>query len=167
MSLAPLPDVFGNYAIKGIAEVIPPEPVAWIPHTAGWKVLGAFAVLLLLRLLLSRYRTWRGNRYRRVALGELRQAEQLEPDVALGRLAAILKSTALAAFPRDEVASLSGEQWLQWLASTTDTVVFGDNSRELIVESQYRRPAGIDREAVRVLVAEVADWIRLHRGVTS
>ena len=68
---APLPDIFGNYAIAGIAEVISPDPVAWLPQTPGWRILGAVILVLLLRWSLKRYRDWRRNRYRRLALKEL------------------------------------------------------------------------------------------------
>ena len=65
MSLPPLPESFGNYAIRGIAEVLPPEPVSWIPVTTGWRLLGAAILLWVIYQGYRQYRAWRRDRYRR------------------------------------------------------------------------------------------------------
>ena len=54
------------------------------------------------------------NAYRRAALQELATADA-------GAISAILKRTALAAFPREQVASLSGAEWLAFLDRTGGT----------------------------------------------
>ena len=164
MSLPPLPDTFGNYAIQGIAEVVAPEPVSWVPVTLGWRVLAAAILLWVFYRGYRRYRAWQRDRYRRVALSELDRLRELQPAIALAQIARILKSTALAAFPRTEVAGLSGERWLDWLQSTTDTPVFSERSRELLIDSQYCAAPDIDADALRLLARDCEAWIRQHRG---
>ena len=88
----PLPEVFGNYAIKGIAEVLPPDPVSWLPVTPGWQVLGLLLLALLLRWCAARYRHWRRNRYRGEALKALERLVSGPPDQALVRTATLLKA---------------------------------------------------------------------------
>ena len=68
-------------------------------------------------------RRFRKNRYRRLALEELAVIEQelQQPErraKALAEIPVLLKWTALAAFPRSEVAGLSGEKWLAFLDKT-------------------------------------------------
>jgi hypothetical protein len=157
----PLPEAFGNYAIKGIAEVLPPEPVSWLPATAGWKVLALLALSFAGWLAYRRLKRWRRNRYRREALRELAGLQQLSPAQRLEAIAVVLKATALRAWPRHEVAALSGASWTGWLAGAGAEL--SDPSRELLAGGQYRSAAAVDEAAVERLQAEVAGWIRSHR----
>ena len=83
-------------------ELVMPEPVAWLPQTPGWWiVLGwMLAVLLLLAWQFARRR--RRNRYRRDALAKLKAVSatsELGPAESAQHIAALLKRTALAAYP--------------------------------------------------------------------
>ncbi|MEE4192184.1 MAG: DUF4381 domain-containing protein [Halieaceae bacterium] len=161
MPAPPLPEVFGNYAIKGIEEVLPPQPVSWWPATPGWLVLAALLLALLARWGYRRWRRWQADRYRREALARL-AALGGHPGQQLEATAIILKSTALAAFPRRDVAHLSGKAWPAWLEEQGAS--FSDSSRVLLAEGQYRRRPEPDAEAIARLVAESTDWVRQHRG---
>ena len=167
MSLPPLPETFGNYAIRGIAEVLAPEPVSWMPVTIGWRLLGASILLWVLYRGYRRYRAWQRDRYRRLALRELDALRELPPALALAQMARILKSTALAAFPRTDVARLSGERWLDWLQSATEAPIFSERSRQLLIDSQYRATPDVDGEALELLARDCDAWIRQHRGAVS
>ena len=160
----PLPDVFGNYAIKGIAEVLPPDPVAWLPVTPGWRLLGILLLALLLRWGYRRYRHWRHNRYRRLALRALPELAEAPPGEAVAGLATLLKTTAINASSRREIASLSGDRWMDWLQGATDQPVFSAASCKLLGHYQYMQGTGTDQAAIGRLSEEVAEWIRRHRG---
>lgn len=166
MSLPDLPDVFGNYAIRGIEELIAPGPISWLPTTAGWKVLGLFVALTGFYALYRRYRRWRANRYRREALAALEQIRTLPATAALAPTAALIKSTALAAFPRTEIASLSGERWSRWLQASCDTPLFSSRSYSLLASGQYRAGDVIATDELDCLLQECARWIRKHRAVS-
>ncbi len=159
MAAPPLPEIFGNYAIRGIQEVLPPEPVSWWPQTSGWLV----AVALLLAWLAWRgwraWRRWQRDRYRREALAALASVGG-DPAARLQAIAAILKMAALAAYPRREVAPLSGDAWLAWLESRG--TAFCDSSRMLLGEAQYRQPSSLEPEELDRLVADCAAWVRQH-----
>lgn len=161
MSAPPLPDVFGNYAIKGILEVQPPQPVSWWPATPGWLVLAGIALLLLARWALLRWRRWQRDRYRREALARL---AGLSGDAhhQVAATAVILKSAALAAYPRREIASLSGNDWLGWLEARGAR--FSDSSRRLLAEGQYHRRYEAAPAALEQLVAESSAWLRNHEA---
>ena len=129
----------------------PPAPSLW-PQTAGWLWLGlAIAVMLIWivrRIILRR----RANAYRRAALAAVADAGD-EP-VAL---AEILRRTALSAYPRSEVASLSGDAWLSFLDRTGGGSAFHDGPGRVLAAAPYKRS-----ESVPGLGQVVADWIRLH-----
>jgi hypothetical protein len=165
MELPPLPDIFGNYAIRGIVEVLPPGPISWFPSTIGWKLLLAMLLAATGYRLWKYWRYWRRNRYRAAALANLKRyrAENLAPEVELVRIAGLLKATALQVFPRQEIASLSGENWLQWLDESTERVIFSAPSRELLRDALYRGTAPDTTIDLATLCRESADWIRGHR----
>ena len=133
--------------------IVPADPVSFLPPTPGWWILLALVVLALcavgLRLLLRH----RANAYRRAAL------EEAGTLVAAAELVALLKRTALGAWPRGEVASLSGEAWVDWLGRTGGSSV-PDGLRPILVEAPYLNPGSKAPDELR---RYVTDWIRTHR----
>lgn len=97
-----------------------PEAIGWWPLAPGWWFLIALAALTLGWLLWRAYLQWRGNRARRVALGALRtlvaEHKTNPDDLRLAKeLSALTRRAMLAYAPRQDVAGLTGEAWLQWL----------------------------------------------------
>lgn len=144
-----------------LGDIVEPPPVSMLPATWAWAVLAA---LLVLALGLAAW-TWRRHRrataYRRAALAELRG---LAPGLvagdprALAGLEALLRRTALAGFPRAEVAALSGEAWAGFLARTGGD--FGPLG-PILAAAPYRPVAGFDGEAA---LAAARRWIRRQRA---
>jgi hypothetical protein len=132
----------------------PPLP-SWRPQTAGWYVVFAIVGLLLIWTAVHFYRRWRANRYRREALRELGRVE-------ITGLSALLKRTALSAWPREEVASLSGTEWLRFLDSSMLLPVFENAPANRIEELAFShtKPSPDDEAALRNASAE---WIKQHK----
>jgi hypothetical protein len=129
-------------SLDRLHDVVAPLPVPWWPPAPGWYwVLGTLMLLLvvaLVRGLLS----WQRNRYRREALAEWRRQETLLRDpsqrtVALAGLAELIKRTALSAFPREQVASLTGPDWLAFLDRTGSTKDFTAGPGEILEKAAY------------------------------
>ena len=141
--------------LDNLHDFYQPPPPAWTPQTVGWYVVFAIAGLFLLWLVIHNVRRWRANRYRREALHELAMAQPQE-------FSALLKRTALAAWPREKVASLSGESWLAFLNQTASGELFRDSPSNRVEEVALRAMplSGNDEQALR---AAIANWIRRHR----
>lgn len=159
MSAPPLPEVFGNYAIKGISEIIPPDAVSWLPTAPAWRVLAAVTLFFLLWRLVKRGQQWWRNRYRREAC---RQLNFLDTDQGgtLQAMAGLLKATALAARPRAEIARLSGNGWVAWLNQQVPGA-FSEQSGALLASIQYRAAAP-QPDQLDTLRRECLQWIKRH-----
>jgi hypothetical protein len=167
LELPPLPEIFGNYTIRGITEVLAPDAVSWLPQTTGWKLLLALLIITLARWGWRRWRLARHNRYRRLALAQLDQLVQQYGHTRelLNPLSSLLKATALQACSNREVAALSGSQWTRWLSDQTDSQDFADYSVQLLAFETWHRPRELPAEKVQGLVADSARWIASHRGL--
>jgi len=143
-----------------------PELINWWPLAPGWWALIVLTFLLLGALALFFYRRYRANLYRRQALS--RQA-QLHADWLTNRdghrylsdTNALLKSVALRVFPRQQVASCHGEQWVGFLNTSMPTRTDGPQFQDSFATAAYRQDlSSLDCEEVQ---ASAMIWIRQHK----
>ena len=91
---------------------------------AGWYVVLAALLILSMVFAFRWLKAWRRDTYRRQAVREL-AAIRAQGRTAARQLPLLMKRTALAAWPRQRVAVLSGAQWHAFLDSTAGTDRFG------------------------------------------
>ena len=141
--------------LEKLHDFYQPPPPSWTPQTIGWYVVFAILGITLVWLVIYYLRRWLRNGYRREALREL---ALLPPE----QFSTLLKRTALAAWPRERVASLSGELWLGFLNETArgDTFTRTPGNR---IEEIALRPVALSGDDERALRAIAAEWIRRHR----
>ncbi|SDI45394.1 DUF4381 domain-containing protein [Aliiruegeria lutimaris] len=111
--MADLPETDGKNLVEMLDMLKPipePEPISMIPATSGWIWLGLAVIGLLCFAGYRARRYWNANAYRRAALAELARAGD-KPEA----IAAILRRAALVAYPRADVASLTGPDWCAFL----------------------------------------------------
>jgi len=154
-----LPEDFGNPWMSNLEEIELPERVSFTPETIGWYLLAGVLVLLLLWLGWRFWKRWQADAYRREALRELGEIE-----TAPERLPELLKRVALVAYPRTEVAELSGDAWLGFLDGTLGTTEFTQGVGRLLPEVAYGTdPVGAMDSGKRKDLFELARrWIRRH-----
>jgi hypothetical protein len=104
---------------SGLRDIHLPEAVSWWPPAPGWwGLLGLIVLSLAVFYLL---RSWRKRRrLRNSAMLELRQIceafDQHHDDLRLIReLSVLLRRIVISYFPRTDVASLTGDEWLRFL----------------------------------------------------
>ena len=120
LNLPPLPERFGNPMLRGFNEIESAARISWLPEAPGWWLLGAGIVVVGSYKSWRSLRRWLRNRYRREALAQLqRLARQNNPNPAA--INELLKIAAIAASSRGEVASLSGDTWVEWLNQRQNT----------------------------------------------
>lgn len=128
---------------------IPESPSLWPPAPEAWVVI-AVAILGVGVVVYRWQRQQRANAYRRAGLSLLDDAGTLH-DISV-----ILKRVALVAFPRDQVASLYGEEWVAFLGRTCD-------HRDFTALAQGPDDRAADGETRQL----AALWIERHRNVLS
>ncbi len=158
---------WGNYALKGFNEIQVPEPVSLWPQTFGWWLLVIALICWLLALLFKQAQRYRRNRYRRQALLQLtalRTTAAQNSNEGLRQIPAILKATALHAFPRVDVASLYGDEWEVFLDSKYDGPSFSRECPGLLYALSYQP---VDAQLCcpsDAFWAQVSSWISHHRA---
>lgn len=155
--------------LENLFDIVLPPPVPWWPPAPGWFVVGGVLLVLGFWGAWRAWRCWRAAAYRRAALAEWRKlkAQAADPgqrEVALRHLPELLKRTALAAFPREAVASLSGGAWLWFIDRAGHTDAFTHGRGQLLPELAYdpRLAAQLDTAAVEDLFRIAQRWIRGH-----
>jgi hypothetical protein len=121
-----------------------PDMVGWWPLAPGWWVLIGFAACGLLYVSWQAWQKFRLAAPRRRALSQLRylKAEYswTGDAISLGvRLSELLRRAMLAYAPRDEVAGLTGSNWLEWLDRGLPERVFTEGPGRNIESLPYRR----------------------------
>lgn len=107
-------------SLSNLRDIVVPEaPSLWPLAPGAWLLLTIvvlFVVIIVLQYRASRQR----NAYRRAGVALLTQATN-NHDVAVA-----LKRVALAVYPREQVASLYGNDWLTFLNSSCQRCDFTD-----------------------------------------
>lgn len=116
----PVTDPMTEAALRSLKDIAIPEPISWMPQTWGWALVAGLLAVITLVLGLRRLRRYRANAYRREALLLLHDIEEKISDPArrhdgVHDLAELLKRVALAGWPREEVATISGASWVKFL----------------------------------------------------
>jgi hypothetical protein len=161
-------DVATRVALQKLADVSVPPPVSWIPQTWGWAVLTTGLLALIGWLAVRGLRRYRASRYRREGLGglariEARLADGSQRDEALAAIPELLKRVALAAWPRTEVASLSGEPWIAFLRAHGGARGFSAAAARLLDDLEYRsRGPTMSADEASVVTKAVRNWIEDH-----
>lgn len=135
-----------KYSLDNLRDItLPDPPPLWPPAGGVWLLLG-IVLLAVGMFLYQRHRTKKRNAYRQAGLALLDGASTVH-DVSV-----ILKRVALVAFPREQVASLYGEDWANFLRQT-----YARRKFSRITQASAADPA--KHKVIRLAAA----WIKHHR----
>jgi len=156
-------------SLDRLHDIVVPAPIPGWPPAPGWYWLLGFILIVVVALVVRGIIRWQHNRYRREALAELHHLgsdlklpEQRAP--ALLALAGLLKRTALTAFPREQVATLTGTPWFEFLDRTGRGTTFRDGLGAVLENALYdpRTVAGLEEPTLEKLTSAVRQWIQHH-----
>lgn len=115
-----------------LAPAHAPPPPGWWPPAPGWWVLA----LLLVAVAAGAVWWWRDpyRRSRRAALRELRTIRADDADIVSSARAieSLLRRFAVAVFGPSQVARLTGDAWLSFVAAQGGTALSGEAGHSLL-----------------------------------
>lgn len=149
----------GNDPLAALRPLHPPAAIDWWPPAPGWWALAA-VLLVLLGLAWWRYRR---QALRRAALTELRRLERsgLDDRGLSAGVNLLLRRVALARYPREQVAALSGEAWLRFLDARTRVGGFCQGPGRVLASGPYAPACTLDRGA---LIGLARQWVQANAG---
>ena len=139
-----------------------PVPVSWWPPAPGWWILAAILLACMVWLVWWYLR----GRIRRAALRELDEllnnSDLSDREFAAG-VSALLKRYALHSCPGQEVASLTGKKWLEFLDAAAGRGQFVSGPGKVLASCAYSSDCRVDRQALGSLCRQ---WIKKVRCST-
>jgi len=122
-----------------------PEPISFLwPLAPGWWLL--LAVVLLLILASIWLLRW-FKAPKRIALRHLKKLEKAysdDPKKLVQEISTLLRRFYITKYPRKEVASLTGQAWLEFLGKPLLT----KNQGRCLIDAPYRENVEIDTKAL-------------------
>ena len=137
---------------------LPPEP-SWWPPAIGWWLL-AIVLLVAVVIAVLRWRQYRAERVRRLALAELDAVEARcvdAPQRLPAELSIWLRRVALSVGTRRELAGLTGTAWLGALDRLSPRSRLTREYSTLLTEGPYAAGAA-SREELDGLFAACREW---------
>jgi len=121
---------------------LPPAIDPGLP-APGWWLLGLAALALTVWSVNLAWRTWQARAYRRegikrfnLLLAEFENHQNAQS--YLTAYSSLLKQIAMTAYPRDRVAALSGEDWVDFLDKTTGSREFSMGAGQALIQGHYQ-----------------------------
>ena len=124
-----------------------PDAIGVWPIAPGWWVVLGIVLALCVVALRRALRSYRDGAARRRALSRLRQINESyeqhrNPVRFAAEVSELLRRTMLAYSPRDAVAGLTGQAWLDWLDRDLSLPRFQGDTGRALLEGPYRDPEG-------------------------
>ena len=151
--------------LVNLKDIHLPPPVSFWPPAPGWWIL---AVLLISSLFIGGVLFYRQHKKRKPKTEALRILKDLQilyqnskdEVVFLRNLSNLLRRTALTFYDNDEVASLQGSSWLEFLDKTGKTKEFSQGAGKVLGNEVFQQKVNPD---MNVLFPLVKKWISSSR----
>ena len=151
--------------LVNLKDIHLPPPVSFWPPAPGWWIL---AVLLISSLFIGSVWFYRQHKKRKPKTEALRILKDLQilyqnskdDVVSLRNLSNLLRRTALTFYDNDEVASLQGSSWLEFLDKTGKTKEFSQGAGKVLGNEVFQQKVNPDMKALFPLVKK---WISSSR----
>ena len=138
-----------------------PDPAGWWPPAPGWWILAILLTALLTWMTVSVWRWLKYWHWRKRILQEFSHFESIDNVYFLTRITEKLRQLAIAVYPQDEVASLTGDSWLEFLDKHAEQKGFSQHPARLIIESPYTgKQPDLNTQQCRQLQQLTIHWAR-------
>ena len=157
-------------SLQNLNDIVLPEFADWWPLASGWYFLLGLLLIVLVWFIYTSIQRRINDRYRRTALHQLQLLAQDidradKRDFALRQVPILLKRTALTAYPRRQLASLTGKRWHDFLNSKVSTPSFTESSCYSLDNISYSvgNLDTVNAEAASELLKACKHWLKHHQ----
>ena len=140
-----------------------PEPIGWWPPALGWWILAILVVLTigLCLWLIKRITRKTAIKSAKKLLLQIQQDTNLDEHAKLTQISILIRRTAISLYPREQVASLTGNAWLEFLDTSIQDTRFSQGCGQVLIDGPYRQPTAIDLDA---LINLCRHWLKSVKG---
>ncbi|MBK2259012.1 DUF4381 domain-containing protein [Francisella philomiragia] len=152
-----------NDLLAQLKDIYLPAKVSqWWPLAYGWwLLLGLIVLTFIIFLIILHFRKKR-NSYKDSIVNDFRrtieETQQNKPKEALQNISVYLKRVALQKFPNQEIKTLHGEQWLEFLDSKMKKQNFKNTKANMLANSY--RAIELDRQTLNEILTVAEQWLR-------
>lgn len=148
--------------LSQLKDIQLPDPVPFWPPAPGWLALAVIILLGFIYLLYRFYRVWQKKAAAKSALKQmhncyLKYLETNHHREYACQINILMKRVALGYHHPDEVAGLSGDQWLAFLDATGKTTDFTQGPASILASAPYGDNRQFDIQAVNQCCQS---WVR-------
>ena len=126
---------------------LPAEPSMW-PLAIGWWIV---LVLLIVIVVLLFIKIRQYKKFKRYQTELLKQFEYLEASFrkkpcnqSIAKINTLLRQVAVNTYPREDTASLTGNDWLTFLDKSGNTNKFTQGEGKVLIEAPYQMEAALN-----------------------
>ncbi len=127
-----------------------PESASIWPLAIGWWILLFLILFASSWLIIKAIKRAKQRKHRRMILSKFEVLEtklKTNPSNAtIAEINTLLRQLAITYYPRIEIASLTGSDWLQFLDKSGDTHEFSRGAGRILIEAPYQLEKQLDKQ---------------------
>lgn len=155
-------------SLAQLKDIHLPPPIGLWPLAPGWYVIMVLVILLFgvsLYLIYRKHQHAKAKKHALFLLVQYQKQYEQEHNVpeTSARISELLRRVALVYYPRNEVASLHGKDWLLFLNKTSKGVDF-ILVKDLLLEAPFKTNETLD---LNPLFKAARRWIQQRRAPCS
>ena len=129
-----------------IRDIHLPEPITWWPPAFGWWLVLLCIITLVIIMVWSYKKITRKTAIKsaRHLLSQIQMRSDWDNLQKLTALSALLRRTAISIYPREQVASLTGQAWLDFLDRPFKEKKFSSPQGQQLINSLYQQTNNSD-----------------------
>lgn len=148
-------------ALVQLKDIHLPPAIGWWPLAPGWYVLMALFFIVAVFCMYRAYQRYLNGRAKKHALTLLdlyttQYAKEGNTQLTSARISELLKRVALVYYPRQQVASIHGQAWINFLNKTSNKLDF-EAVKALLLDSPFKPNERVD---LHPLITLAKLWIK-------
>lgn len=133
-----------NTELQQLKDIHLPHAIPMWPIAPGWIIIFTLLIILISYLI---YAWYQRNQRKNTVKFALKKLENLKGMIVdnpeniniAAEISTLIRRTALYYFRREEIAGLSGNDWLNFLNRSGNTTQFTDEAGHLLIDAPYRK----------------------------